>query len=244
MTESSFGFKIDFVQQHLGHCFTDPALLRRALTHSSYANEKYDASLSKDANNERLEFLGDAVLGLCVAQELMILFPEANEGTLSRWRSSLVSRKSLAELATEMELNQFLLLGKGEHNTGGGEKRSILAGVFEAVIGALFVDGGIEAASLFIKRAYQSRFQSLLRGDVKLILKLTDKKTVLQEKTQERFKAIPTYRVTESWGLEHEKYFRVEISIGKQVVASGEGRSKKEAEQRAASVALERLESL
>lgn len=192
------------------------------------------------SDNERLEFLGDAVIGLVVAKNLMELFPEAAEGKLSRWRSSLVSRKTLAEIAMQLNLGSLVLLGRGERQTGGSEKRSILAAVLESVVGAIFRDGGIAPANDFLVRIYAPLFEMLSQGDEQLF-RLMDKKTHLQEKTQSVFKSAPLYRLISAWGPEHEKFFRVEIVIDGKVVAHGDGRSKKDAEQQAASLALEIL---
>lgn len=192
-------------------------------------------------DNERLEFLGDAVIGLVIAELLMEKFPDACEGRLSRWRSSLVSRKTLADIAAELKLGEFLLLGKGERRTGGAEKRSILAAVFEAVIGAVYLDGGLAGVKPFLSQIYEPWFVTLSHGE-DASLSLLDKKTHLQERTQSLYKTTPLYRLVEVWGLEHEKNFRVEIVVGDRVLAKGEGRSKKEAEQNAASVALDILD--
>jgi len=230
------------VESIVEHPFVNRGLLVQALTHSSYSNEFESSCEGKKVipDNERLEFLGDAVIGLVVAKGLMELFPGASEGKLSRWRSSLVSRKTLAELALELRLGDCVLLGRGERQTGGTEKRSILAAVMEAVVGALYLDGGLEPASRFLMRVYTPLLTSLSKGDESLY-KLMDKKTHLQERTQSLFKAAPNYRLVEAWGPEHEKFFRVEIVIDGKVVAHGDGRSKKDAEQQAASIALELL---
>lgn len=223
----------------MGYEFRQPGLLLQSLTHSSFSNERSVGGTACDLpkDNERLEFLGDAVIGLIVAEILMGRFPDACEGKLSRWRSSLVSRKTLAEISATINLGDYLLLGRGERRTGGAEKRSILAGGLEAVVGALYLDGGVGAASDFLERLYAPWLGSLGDGE-NAIFKTLDKKTHLQEKTQSVYKTTPIYRLVEVWGLEHEKNFRVEILIGEKVVAHGDGRSKKEAEQNAASVAL------
>lgn len=226
------------VEALLGHSFTKPELLQEALTHSSYSNEKANLEAQTLGDNERLEFLGDAVIGLVVGQLLMERFPGANEGWLSKWRSSLVSRKTLAELATELRLGDHLLLGRGERRSGGAEKTSILASGFEALVGAMYLDGGIEPASKFLSRLYERLICGLTVGGREMM----DKKTHLQEKTQALYRVIPEYRVIDAWGREHEKTFRIEIWIQGKAIAVAEGRSKKEAEQAAASLALEILE--
>jgi len=175
-----------------------------------------------------------------VAQQLMRLFPGASEGRLSRWRSSLVSRKTLAEMAGELGMSEWIMLGRGERRTGGAEKRSILAAALEALVGALYLDAGIEKASEFLIEVYQTSFQAIAQGD-ELSLQMVDRKTHLQERTQQLYRTTPEYRLVESWGAEHEKNFRIEIRIAGEVIASGDGRSKKEAEQQAAEQALEKM---
>lgn len=221
------------IEDTLGHVFVNPQLLVEALTHSSFSNEK-----SISSNNERLEFLGDAVIGLVIGEKLWDKFPQSNEGQLSRWRSQLVSRKSLAELSKKTSMGKWVLLGKGEDRSGGSEKKSILAGVFESVVGALYLDGGLEKARAFLLRVYQPMMDNLTEDDITYRKEL-DQKTFLQEITQSKHGSIPLYRVVDVWGLEHEKNFKVEIEIAGKVIASGEGKSKKEAEQRAAQGALE-----
>lgn len=224
-----------------GYLFQDRELALQSLTHSSYSNESAEPSQTETlSDNERLEFLGDAVIGLVVAKNLMERFPSASEGKLSRWRSSLVSRKTLAEIAGRLELGKLVRLGRGERQTGGAEKRSILAAALEALVGAIFRDGGLDAADEFLLRIYRPLFEMLEQGDEQLY-QLMDKKTHLQERTQSLFKSAPLYRLVGSWGPEHEKSFRVEIVIDGKIVAQGDGRSKKDAEQQAASLALEIL---
>lgn len=224
---------IEQVEAVLGHSFSNLELLAEALTHSSFNNEN-----RKGKDNERLEFLGDAVIGLVIGQELWRRFPNSSEGQLSRWRSQLVSRKSLADLSLETGMGQWVFLGKGEKRSGGSEKRSILAGVFESVVGALYLDGGLEKAATFLLKVYKASLEELSEDDIRYRKEL-DQKTFLQEITQSRHGTTPLYRVVDMWGLEHEKNFKVEIEIAGVVVATGEGKSKKEAEQRAAQGALE-----
>lgn len=234
---------ISAVERLVNHQFRDANLLIQALTHSSYSNENSthaENARREIPDNERFEFLGDAVIGLVVAKALMERFPDACEGRLSRWRSSLVSRKTLAEISLELRMGDLILLGRGERRTGGAEKRSILAAVLEAVVGAVYVDGGLEKATEFLEDIYQGWFDRLLDGDDSAI-RMLDRKTHLQERTQQVYRSTPEYRLVESWGAEHEKNFRVEILIAGEVVARGDGRSKKEAEQSAAQAALEVL---
>lgn len=224
---------LDMIQMKLEHEFQEPALLEEALVHSSY---KHERRLIKD--NERLEFLGDAVIGLVVAEQLFERFPEATEGQISWGRSQLVSRKKLGELALEQQMGDWILLGKGEKATGGSQKRSVLAGLFEAVVGALYLDGGLQVARTFLLRVYERSMKELsLEKDSGQ--KALDQKTFLQEMTQARFGTTPIYRLVDMWGLEHEKNFQVEIEVEGKVIATGQGKSKKEAEQNAALGAIE-----
>lgn len=240
LNEPEQGRRLEEVEQTLGIAFKNRELLIEALTHSSYANEKMiENSTNGDpvANNERFEFLGDAVIGLIVARLLMDKFPEAAEGKLSRWRSQMVSRKTLAELANEWRFGSCIFLGRGEQRTGGSEKRSILAGVLEAIIGALYLDSGMAACEQVLTKLFAKWILELEEKSGHL--SVLDQKTHLQERTQQLYKTTPVYRVVEAWGAEHEKYFRVEILIDKKVIALGDGRSKKEAEQQAAFAALQ-----
>jgi ribonuclease-3 len=231
---------VEKTQVIVGHRFSNVGLLVEALSHSSYSNESSTAGrCSVPRNNERLEFLGDAVIGLVVAQKLMERFPSAQEGLLSRWRSGLVSRKTLAELAAKLNLGDQLFLGRGERHTGGAEKRSILAGVFESLVGALYLDADLERVSEYLEKVYDGYFEKLAVGDVD---EIRDSKTELQELIQGRFRQTPAYRVAETWGAEHEKSFRVEIQLEGRVIGQGEGRSKKEAEQSAARDAIIHLQ--
>ena len=213
----------------------------QALTHSSYSNELAAFDSASDVqNNERLEFLGDAVIGLVVAHELMELFPSSSEGNLSRWRSTLVSRRMLAEIAVECGLGAMVLLGRGERQTGGTQKSSILAAVLEAIVGALYLDGGLDVARAFLRRIYEAPMKAVVEQGERAIDRV-DKKTLLQENIQRLHRTTPIYRLVDSWGAEHEKHFRVEIVIAGKAVATGEGRSKKDAEQSAAAAALDNL---
>ncbi len=224
------------------YTFKDPQTLIEALTHSSFFNEATATQAPvAPSDNERLEFLGDAVIGLVVARALMERFRSASEGLLSKWRSQLVSRKTLAEIAQRLGLGDHVLLGKGERRTGGAEKRSILSSAFEAVVAALYLDGGIQVATQFLERVYQPLMTELHAEPTMVGGNMQDSKTVLQERCQAFYRVAPGYRVMESWGPEHEKFFRVEIAVNGKAIADGYGRSKKEAEQNAARVALELL---
>lgn len=217
-------------------------VVREALTHSSFSNEdrKLNPETSPMRDNERLEFLGDAVIGLVVAQLLMERFPEASEGKLSRWRSYMVSRRHLAELAYDLGMGELILLGQGERRTGGAEKRSILAAAFEAMIGAVYLDGGLAVTTELLRRLFDAPILAMSLGTH--LSPSLDNKTYLQEVTQSLYKSTPLYRMIDSWGPEHEKTFRVEIHVDGRYVGTGDGKSKKEAEQSAASLALQWIE--
>lgn len=219
------------LQQRISYDFRDPVLLERALTHRSFANENKIAE-----HNERMEFLGDAVLSLIISERLMNLRPAAPEGELSRSRAAVVSAPTLAAVARDIGLGDFLRLGRGEDQTGGREKESLLADALEALVASLYLDGGLSAAATFIDRHFDGPIRSV-RGPG------ADFKTALQELCQERARVLPEYRVVSQTGPDHEKQFTIELSITGTVYGTGTGRSKKEAEQRAAKEALERLRS-
>jgi ribonuclease III len=212
----------------LGYEFYDLGLLDRALRHSSYAHENPDLGPS----NEQLEFLGDAVLALTVSDLLLAASPESSEGELTRRRAALVNARQLAALARDLDLGAFLLLGRGEEQQGGRRKPSLLADALEAVLAAVFLDGGLGAARDLVRRW----FDPLLRreGD----LAWHDPKTALQELAQIRFKTSPVYHLLEESGPGHEKHFRVEVLLGERVLSQGGGSTKKRAEQEAARLAL------
>ena len=217
------------MQQELGYSFVDPTLLSRALTHVSHERE------NGAGHNEVLEFLGDAVLDLAVSDLLMRRFPARSEGDLSKMRAALVNTSALAEKAAQLELGALLRLGKGEERSGGRTKPSILAGAFEAVLGAVYQDGGFEAARRLVERYFT--------GDVKeRKLGQQDYKTRLQEISQMLFHAPPVYRIVSESGPDHDKHFVTEIAVGGKVLGKGEGKTKKQAEQQAAKRALGELQ--
>ena len=217
----------------LAHTFQVPELLTQALTHKSFRNE--EAHVAGD--NERLEFLGDAVLDLAVTDILMREFLDANEGSLSKRRASLVNEEALAAIARRLEVDKCLRLGKGERLTGGVDKPRLLASCLEAIVGAIYLDGGF-AASL---KAVSELFAEDVAAQRAQPEYVSDYKTRLQEKAQDQLKTTPTYHVTEESGPDHEKNFVVEVRVGERVLGSGGGRSKKAAEQEAAKTALEKL---
>jgi ribonuclease III len=212
--------------RRLGYEFKHSDLLEEAFRHSSYVNELGDIRVR---DNERLEFLGDAVLDLAVSDILMEIFQEAREGDLSKFRASVVNERGLCHVAKELGLGQFLLLGKGEELSGGREKPSILANTIEALFGALYLDAGFSKTREIIHRLFLRYIEEMDSGNV-----IDDYKSLLQEFTQQIFRSRPDYVLTSESGPPHEKSFKVAVRINGEIVAGGEGRSKKEAEQRAA----------
>lgn len=223
------------LQDTLGYHFEDSSLLRQALQHSSYVNEQREPELE---DNERLEFLGDAVLDLMITHILMEHFPQTREGDLSRMRATIVNETQLADVAQRLNLGNHLLLGKGEAMSHGQEKSSILADAFEAVLAAVYLDGGHQAAFQVIERLFSGIVSQM--GER---LGQEDFKSPLQELVQVRFKTIPDYRVIAESGPDHDKTFEVCLSIGDGFTTQGVGKSKKAAEQAAAKVALEKLQT-
>ena len=218
------------LERALGVRFRDPALRRLSLTHRSYAFENDITD-----TNERLEFLGDAVLGLVVTDIAFARFPDLPEGELAKLRAATVNMLTLADVARDLDLGKEILLGKGEELSGGRDKTSILADALEAVLGAVYLDRGLGAASDLIERLFWPRMAAYARGEGD-----RDFKTVLQELSAQDVGTIPQYRVVED-GPDHAKEFTATVFIGGQAYGSGEGRSKKEAEQRAAREAYDRL---
>lgn len=223
------------LEQSLGYRFKHLELIKEALQHSSFVNEQNDPELK---NNERLEFLGDSVLSLVISHLLMIRFPEMNEGDLSKMRAAIVNETQLADVAHDLSLGSYLMLGKGETIAHGHEKKSILADTLEAVIAAVYFDGGLEAASKVIESLFAERVTSLA---LKLIKK--DFKSRLQEHVQFRFKIIPRYEVISEEGPPHDKTFTVRMTVGTDISTEGTGKSKKEAEQDAAKKGLKLLKT-
>jgi ribonuclease III len=228
------GQELSSLENELGYEFKDIGLLREALQHSSYVNEQSDPALQ---DNERLEFLGDAVLDLVITHILMNHFPQTREGELSRMRAAIVNESQLAAVAQKLNLGQYLLLGKGEALSRGEEKSSILADALEAVIAAAYLDGGLKNAFDVIERQF-----SRVISQVGERLEAEDFKSRLQELVQVRFKTIPYYTVIAESGPDHDKTFEVRLSIGTSLTTPGTGKSKKAAEQAAAQVAFEKLQ--
>ena len=217
----------------LGYTFQNRALLEQALRHASWCNEHASEHLE---DNERLEFLGDAVLDLVVGHKLMTRFPQLREGELSVTRAQVVSEAGLSEVAAQLGIGQWLSLGKGEEKSGGRTKPSILADAFEALLAAVYLDGGFDAAVEMVERLLAQRIETVeFKG-------FYDFKTRLQETSQARLKATPTYRVVQEIGPDHDKRFVVAVTIADEEWARAVGKSKKEAEQMAAAEAHFRLE--
>ncbi|HAE52823.1 MAG TPA: ribonuclease III [Ruminococcus sp.] len=219
----------DKLEEEIDYKFNDVRLLMHALSHSSYANEKRHNC----GSNERLEFLGDSVLSIIVSEYLFNTFKGNPEGDLTRLRAALVCEKSLHKFAKQIHLGDYLLLGKGEENTGGRERPSILADAFEAVLAAIYLDGGMEAA-----KRHVMRFMPKDMGNGKKLI-FSDFKTVLQEIVQKNPEEKVEYVLTGEEGPDHNKIFIVEVCLNGQVIGKGRGKSKKDAEQLAAKEALE-----
>jgi len=218
------------LSERLEYQFNNPELLAQAFRHASYVNEVGDCDLK---DNETLEFLGDAVLDLAIGHILMELFKSANEGELSKCRASVVSERGLFDLARELRLGDYLLLGRGEELSGGREKPSILANTLEALVGAIYLDGGFLRTREIIHRLFISTIE---RIEIETLR--SDYKSLLQEYTQQKFKSRPDYLLLSETGPAHERTFRIAIYLNGELKAEGEGRSKKEAEQEAAKEAL------
>lgn len=220
---------IEHVQVRIKYAFRDVKLLNEALTHSSYANE----SPGRGQSNERLEFLGDAVLELCITEELYVRYPEANEGQLTTFRAMLVNEGVLAGLSRKLKIDQVLLLGRGEENQGGRKRRSLLSDAFEALLGAIFLDAGYAVAKQWVLE----RFAGLWPRQMELSVE-KDHKTKLQELTQQHSRDRPVYILEGSSGPEHERTFHVLLKLPSGEEFRDSGSSVKKAEQNAARQAM------
>ena len=222
------------LEKKLNYTFRDPGLLHEALSHSSYANEHRSAGRR---SNERLEFLGDSVLGFVSAEFIFVQHPDLPEGDLTRIRAALVCEQSLYEVARKLDLGAYLKLGRGEEAGGGRQRTSILADATEAVFAAVYLDGGIGAASALIHRV-------LLDAEKEEVVeeRRRDYKTALQELVQRQADQVLSYRMIGEEGPDHDKTFRAQVLLNDQPVGTGSGHSKKEAEQSAAKDALSRME--
>lgn len=223
-------YTLKTLEERICYCFRDESLLRQALTHSSFTNEQ---KINKAKNYERLEFLGDAVLELVTSEFLFRERPDVPEGELTKQRAAMVCEPSLAFCAGELELGKYLLLGKGEESTGGRNRDSITADVMEAIIGAIFLDGGLENAKAFINRFILTDLE-----DKQLFY---DSKSSLQELAQGKLKKEVSYTLLGESGPEHNKTFHVSVSMEGKTLGEGRGRTKKAAEQQAAYNALLQL---
>ena len=224
---------MDELERKINHSFKNKRLMREALTHSSYANENRGRG---ERSNERMEFLGDSVLGMLVARRLFSRFPNMSEGKMTKLRAELVCEQSLLDVAHELELGKYLRFGKGEELSGGRERPSILADAVEAMLAAVYLDSGLEEAAGFVDtyvlRALEKEGASFT----------TDYKTTLQELVQQKSGRAIEYRMIGESGPDHQKVFVVEALLNGEPLGQGSGRTKKEAEQAAARVALEELE--
>ncbi|MBU9735873.1 ribonuclease III [Diplocloster agilis] len=218
------------LEDRIGYCFQDAALLRQAMTHSSYSNEH---RLNRLTNNERLEFLGDAVLEIITSEFLYRKYDTLPEGDLTKMRASIVCEQTLAFCTREIELGKYLLLGKGEDMTGGRERSSIVSDAMEALIGAIYLDGGFANAKEFIHR--------FILTDIEHKQLFFDSKTILQEIVQSNYTQSLSYDLVAEEGPDHNKKFVVRAKIGDEVISEGSGRTKKAAEQEAAYLAIVKL---
>ncbi len=222
------------IEVAIGYTFKDKALLLTALTHSSYANEHVNEGVQ---DNERLEFLGDAVLGLVVAEELYRVSGDLSESEMARYKAFLVSKTVLAELARKLQIGDALRLGRGEEVTGGKQKETILADAMEAIFGAVFLEGGYRKAKSTILRLLGEEIKRAVKEGIQY-----DFKTALQEFTQRHFGLLPEYRTVQEKGKDHDKMFTVEVLVAGEVFGRGIGKSKKEAQMKAAEEALSGLQ--
>ena len=223
------------LEKRLGYKFRDIAILEMALTHRSFANENSQLGIS---DNERLEFLGDAVLGLCISDLLIKKYTDLPEGTLSKIRAAIVNEKPLAELAQRLDIGSCLLLGRGEDISGGRKKDSLLANALEAIIAAVYLDSGFTKTKTFIKHLVGP-----LLNDDNVRSQYFDYKTAVQEFCQKKYKTIPVYTIIDSSGPDHAKMFEVQLTIAEKTLYAGSGKSKKEAEKQAAQKAWEILQN-
>ena len=222
--------KLKSIERTISYRFRNKSLLNQALTHKSYANEKYK---SRSGDNERLEFLGDSVLGIIISEVLYNDYPDKDEGILTRHKSQLVSGTTLGKIAKELHIDEYILLGKGEEASGGKKHASNLLCALEALIGAIYLDGGLKPASRFINRIFKLELRLVKEGKG-----TKDYKSVLQQIVLKKFKTIPSYRVISEIGPDHKKHFIVEAVIMGRRFGIGSGPNKKAAEQAAAKEAI------
>jgi ribonuclease III len=232
-----FGSELAPLERRIGYRFKDRGLLEHALTHRSRVHEDASGGVF---DNESMEFLGDSVLGFAIAAMLFREFPQHNEGQKSKLKASLVSAASLARLAEQLDLGEFLILGRGEEKTGGRRKHALIADCYEALIAAIYLDGGIEPAQRFIEQQFASLVEEAKRTGAEASF-TDDWKSALQEYLQAKGRGLPAYRLAGELGPDHRKRFVVEVVVDGETLATAEGRSKKEAAQSAARAALEKL---
>jgi len=232
-----FGSELEPLERRMGYRFKDRGMLEHALTHRSRVHEDASGGVF---DNESMEFLGDSVLGFVVAALLFREFPQHNEGQKSKLKASLVSSASLARLGERLDLGSFLILGRGEEKTGGRRKHAIIADCYEALIAAIYLDGGIEPAQKFIESQFADLVREARRSGAAASF-TEDWKSALQEYLQSHGRGLPAYRLAAEVGPDHRKSFVVEVVVEGEAVANAEGRSKKEAAQAAARAALEKL---
>ena len=225
---------LDQLQSSLGHHYQDIQLLKTALSHRSYLNES-----NQSVSNERLEFLGDAVLELVISEYLYLQKPDEPEGTLTAARSAIVRTESLAKVATQLNLGEYLFMSKGEEKSGGRHNISLLANTTEAIIGSIYLDGGLQSAQDFIHRHILPLAENILDSD-----NLKDPKSLLQEKVQELGFTSPVYTTDSETGPDHNKTFTVTVSVNHQPLATGKGKNKQAAQQDAARQALNNTQRL
>ncbi len=221
------------LESKIGYFFKDKSILLKALSHKSYI---FYSKLEYFESNERLELLGDSVLSLVIIETLLERYPESSEGIISKLKAKIVSETALENIAKKFELYEYLLLGRGEYNLGQNKTTSILADTVESIIGAIYIDSGLENARNFIKKHFEEIIE--LCCEKKFI---KDYKTKLQEYTQKKYKNKPIYNVLKEEGPEHNKTFFIEVKVNDKIVGHGKGKNKKEAEQNAAKEALEKI---
>jgi ribonuclease-3 len=232
-----FGSELEPLERRIGYRFKDRGLLEHALTHRSRVHEDASGGVF---DNESLEFLGDSVLGFIVADMLFREFPQHNEGQKSKLKASIVSANSLARLGEQLSLGEFLILGRGEEKTGGRRKHALIADCYEALIAAIYLDGGIESARAFVERQFGELIEEARRTGVRATF-TEDYKSALQEWLQSHDRGLPMYRLVAEAGPAHRRRFEVEVVVGGDSLARAEGKSKKEAAQAAAKDALAKL---
>ncbi len=231
--------ELEKLEQTVGHPFRDRELLRRALSHSSHVHERALAGSEPQADNEQLEFLGDSVLGFIISEVLVARFPAFSEGKLSKLRAHLVSSSNLYRIASELNLGDYLLLGRGEELTGGRQKKTVLANALEALIAALYLDAGFASTRDFVRRVFIGRGDPEDPIEQALATPLTDFKSALQELAQSRRLPTPVYHIVHEEGPHHEKVFTVEVRVGREWHSRGQGPSKKSAAQKAAQTLID-----